>query len=182
MATRDIPGAICFKVSRILPKTENSIVANPVTLPPGRARFLIYPDSTTEAVPGMMIGTVRVSCIRTGMTRPPRATMTSGFDSTRLAALARTRSILSVVQRSSNSMLAPRVHPSLCSSCRNAPTRDCHSVSLGGNGNRIPMRRIRSACCARAASGCHVPAAPPTSVMNSRRLIGLLQAGPRFAP
>ena len=31
------------------------------------------------------------------------------------------------------------------------------------------MRRIRSACCARAASG-HV-AAPPRSVMNSRRRI-----------
>jgi len=30
------------------------------------------------------------------------------------------------------------------------------------------MRRIRSGCCARAASG-HVPAAPPRSVMNSRR-------------
>ena len=31
------------------------------------------------------------------------------------------------------------------------------------------MRRIRSACCARAASG-HAAAAPPSSVMNSRRL------------
>src|SRR6266545_7620745 len=32
-----------------------------------------------------------------------------------------------------------------------------------------PMRRIRSRCCARAASG-HA-AAPPSSVMNSRRFI-----------
>ena len=32
------------------------------------------------------------------------------------------------------------------------------------------MRRIRSACCARAASG-HAAAAPPRSVMNSRRFI-----------
>ena len=31
-----------------------------------------------------------------------------------------------------------------------------------------PMRRIRSACCARAATG-HAAAAPPSSVMNSRR-------------
>jgi hypothetical protein len=30
-----------------------------------------------------------------------------------------------------------------------------------------PIRRIRSVCCARAAGG-HV-AAPPSSVMNSRR-------------
>jgi hypothetical protein len=31
-----------------------------------------------------------------------------------------------------------------------------------------PMRRTRSGCCARAASG-HATAAPPSSVMNSRR-------------
>src|SRR6516165_5856802 len=34
-----------------------------------------------------------------------------------------------------------------------------------------PMRRVRSGCCARAARG-HPAAAPPTSVMNSRRLTG----------
>src|SRR5215813_11127607 len=42
-----------------------------------------------------------------------------------------------------------------------------------------PMRRTRSACCARAASG-HAAAAPPRSVMNSRRLtpcIGLPPLG-----
>jgi hypothetical protein len=39
-----------------------------------------------------------------------------------------------------------------------------------------PMRRIRSGCCARAASG-QVAAAPPSSVMNWRRLrSGLLPA------
>ncbi len=34
------------------------------------------------------------------------------------------------------------------------------------------MRRMRSLCCARAASG-HAAAAPPTSEMNSRRLMGV---------
>jgi len=34
------------------------------------------------------------------------------------------------------------------------------------------MRRIRLGCCARAASG-HAAAAPPSSVMNLRRLMGL---------
>src|SRR5262245_42890974 len=33
-----------------------------------------------------------------------------------------------------------------------------------------PMRRTRSACCARAPIG-HAAAAPPMSVMNSRRLM-----------
>ena len=37
------------------------------------------------------------------------------------------------------------------------------------------MRRMRSGCCARAASG-HVTAAPLTSVTNSRRLIGISEA------
>src|SRR5262249_34167755 len=34
----------------------------------------------------------------------------------------------------------------------------------------MPMRRMRSPCCARAASGHPAAAAPPSSVMNSRRL------------
>jgi hypothetical protein len=33
-----------------------------------------------------------------------------------------------------------------------------------------PIRRILSACCARAASG-HATAAPPSSVMKSRRFM-----------
>ena len=37
------------------------------------------------------------------------------------------------------------------------------------------MRRMRSGCCARPASG-HVTAAPLTSVTNSRRLIGISEA------
>ena len=41
------------------------------------------------------------------------------------------------------------------------------------------MRRTRSDCCARAVSG-HVIAAPPSSVMNSRRFIA--QCLPCFGP
>jgi hypothetical protein len=37
-------------------------------------------------------------------------------------------------------------------------------------GDKGPMRRIRSGCCARAARG-HAVAAPPRSVMNSRRFM-----------
>ena len=40
------------------------------------------------------------------------------------------------------------------------------------------MRRMRSACCARAARG-HATAAPPNSLMNSRRLICLPMAETR---
>jgi len=37
-----------------------------------------------------------------------------------------------------------------------------------GSGQEYPIRRIRSGCCARAASG-HAVAAPPRTAMNSRR-------------
>src|SRR5262249_25350137 len=40
-----------------------------------------------------------------------------------------------------------------------------------------PMRGIFATCCARAASG-HAAAAPPTSVMNSRRFIIALTPNP----
>jgi hypothetical protein len=43
------------------------------------------------------------------------------------------------------------------------------SRSLSANPINAPTRRMRSACCARAASG--QAAAPPSSVMNSRRFI-----------
>jgi hypothetical protein len=53
---------------------------------------------------------------------------------------------------------------------KNAATRLCPSGSSAAKCMSTPMRRIRSGCCARAASG-HAAAAPPTSDMNSRRLI-----------
>jgi hypothetical protein len=46
----------------------------------------------------------------------------------------------------------------------------CDRESFSAKPISTPMRRMRSACCARAKSG-HVAAAPPTNVMNSRRLI-----------
>src|ERR1700750_2977202 len=43
-----------------------------------------------------------------------------------------------------------------------------------------PIRRIRSDCCARAASG-HVTAALPRSVMNWRRLMSSMGSSPEPA-
>ena len=50
----------------------------------------------------------------------------------------------------------------------NALSRACATGSSAGTFISTPMRRTRSACCARAARG-HAAAAPPKSVMNSRR-------------
>jgi len=60
----------------------------------------------------------------------------------------------------------PSFQPNCCNPCRNAATRACPSRS-SASPTSTPIRRVRSACCARAPSG-HA-AAPPTSIMNSRR-------------
>ena len=52
--------------------------------------------------------------------------------------------------------------------CANAAKRACPSGSSAAKPLSMPMRRIRSPCCARAAIG-HAAAAPPSNVMNSRR-------------
>jgi hypothetical protein len=62
-----------------------------------------------------------------------------------------------------------RSNPIPAGPCRNAALRAC-SASSEPRFMSTPMRRIRSPCCARAASG-HAAAPPPSSVMNVRRLI-----------
>jgi len=64
----------------------------------------------------------------------------------------------------------PFDHPSLPSVCSNAATRGRFPGSSSACPIKTPIRRIRSGCCARAASG-HAAAAPPSSVMNERRLM-----------
>jgi hypothetical protein len=59
------------------------------------------------------------------------------------------------------------VHPNWRSPWTKAAKRNSSSVSVAAPFMSTPTRRIRSSCCARAASG-HV-AAPPRSVMKSRR-------------
>src|SRR5262249_55568692 len=53
------------------------------------------------------------------------------------------------------------------STCRNTATQDCFSDHLAVVFMSTPMRRTRSPCCARAASG-HA-AALPSATSNSRR-------------
>src|SRR5437763_1823081 len=49
---------------------------------------------------------------------------------------------------------------------------------FSGRGPRTPMRIILFGCCAPAASG-HAMAAPPSSVMNSRRLKSNMRPPPK---
>src|SRR5262249_23690294 len=67
-------------------------------------------------------------------------------------------------------MLCPSVQPSSRRALTNASVRARLSGSFAARPPASqPIRRMRSACCARAASG--QAAAPPRSEMNSRRLI-----------
>src|SRR5262245_16435610 len=111
-----------------------------------------------------------------GTTRAPAAMITSGLSSTRFVAAERMRSMLSLVQRSSNWALTPPAQPRFRSSSRKARTRACASAFVGGSGINIPILRTGPLCCARAGSG-HAATVAPRSVIKPRRLmsdIGLL--------
>ena len=106
--------------------------------------------------------------------------MTSGASATSSAAYLRVSAALPADQRASMCTLLPSIQPNSCSACWNAVRRARASGSLATSGKSTPMRRTGSGCCARAASG-QTAAAPPISVMKSRRLIGSPDRGPRWA-
>ena len=152
----------------------NSI--KPVALPPGRGRVATKPAPTGSGVCVKTTGTVRVACSNGPTTVPPEARMTSGASATNSAAYLRVSTSLPPDQRASIRTLQPSVQPNCCSPCTNAARRAWPSASSAPKLMSTPMRRIRSGCCAPTASG-HV-AAPPRSVMNSRRLIEHLALSP----
>src|SRR5262245_20122981 len=96
--------------------------------------------------------------------------MTSGAKATSSAACLCILSASPPRERYSISRLLPSVHPSFASAPRNAATIACRDGSSSIKPANMPMRRMRSACCARAATG-HVAAAPPMTLMKSRRLM-----------
>ena len=169
-AARFTPGAISLSSSGHFAVKLYSNCIKPVALPPGRDRLLTRPAPTGSGTITNTIGTVRVACSNCAAATSPLARITSGARAANSAAYLRMLSALAAPQRDSIRTLRPSVQPNCCSTCRNAARRACTSGSPAAPPKSTPMRRIRSVCCARAASG-HVAAAPATSVMNSRRLI-----------
>jgi hypothetical protein len=74
-----------------------------------------------------------------------------------------------VAQRTSIRTLRPSVQPNWLRASANAAMRACASGSSAVEAMSTPMRRTRSPCCARTASG-QAAVAPPSNVMNSRLL------------
>src|SRR5215510_9260355 len=93
----------------------------------------------------------------------------SGLSATSSFAIACARTGSPANQRYSMWRLRPSLQPSCWRLCCSTARRCSSSGSSLLNDISTPMRRTRSPCCARAASGHVVTAAP--RVMNSRRLM-----------
>ena len=165
-ATRVRRGATCLSSSSHLALRPYSNPANPVVLPPGRAKLATKPAPTGSITPANTIGTARVACCNAATVGKVVAKRTSGVSATNSVAFFRLRSASLIPHRMWICALRPTAQPASCSPCRNAATRACPSRSSAGMFMSTPMRRIGSRCCARAASG-HATAEPPSSVMNS---------------
>jgi hypothetical protein len=120
---------------------------------------------------------VDVARFNAGTALPP-VTMTSTFIRTNSAAISAKRSGRPSAQRCSIARLRPSIQPSSRIRCANA-------VSHGPCVTGVPVPRkptVRlSGCCARAASGhaTGAAAAPPISLMTSRRFMNVAPLTPR---
>jgi hypothetical protein len=171
IATRWSRGTTSRKSSSRLPAISACWTDNPVTLPPGRARLAIRPPPTGSIEIAKTMGMTAVACftVRTGV---PLVTMTSTLRRTNSAAISAARSGRACDQRYSIAMVRPSIQPSF----RSCPTKaSVHGRQPAASAPRNPMVGTLPACCARAASG-HA-SVPPSSVMNSRRLMGASPSG-----
>src|SRR5437588_6423537 len=122
-----------------------------------RANMRFVPTKTPEQQSGLML---RADMIF-GRDR-------SGASAANSVADLRMRSASPPPQRTSICRLWPSAQPNCAKPCSNAAWRACVSKSPSPTPVKMPMRRIRSPCCAPAMCG-HAAAAPPSSDMNSRR-------------
>src|SRR6516162_7982638 len=169
-ATCFTPGAISLSSSNHLAPMPYSNSMKPIALPPGRATVSTKTAPTGSPTCTNTIGTVRVACSSGPVAALVAARMTSGASATNSPAYLRMRSGSPAPQRMSMRALRPSIQPDCASARANARTWVCSAGSSDANDVSTPMCRIRSGCCARAASG-HAAAAPPSSVINARRFI-----------
>src|SRR4029077_16631203 len=112
-------------------------------------------------------GTVEIASL-TARAELPVVTMSSTLRRANSAAISAPRSLRPPAQRYSIAMLRPSVQPSPRSRCWNAAVQGAQAD--GVDEPKRPIVGSLDACCALAASG-HATAAPPSSVMNSRRFV-----------
>ena len=152
-AARVTPGAISLSSSSHFPLKPYSNWIKPVALPPGRARLSTKPAPTGSATFTNTIGTVRVACSN-GAT----AAVAGGQDDVRrerdqfrrvsanVGGIARAPAIVDPhVAAVDPAQLLQPLHER-----RDAGLRSGSSLAAAMS---TPIRRMRSPCCARAASG-----------------------------
>ena len=144
-------------------------------MPPGRARLAIKPAPIGSETATNTVGIVRLICCSTRRTGGAFARITSGRSARSSLARAWICSALAAPNRVSMRTLRLSDHPSLSSPCRNAANRALICGSSSARFDSTPMRRTRSICCARAATG-HA-AALPSAPRNSRRFMPAPDSG-----
>src|SRR5262245_2912980 len=137
----------------------------PVTLRPGRLRLATRPSATGSLPVANTIGTVVVAAMAAGVALL-FTTITATWRCSSSAASAGNRASSFSAERNSIATFWPSTKPASRRPARNAATK----CAIGASGvlRRNPMTGIGGGC-PRAASG-HAAAAPPSTVMNSRRL------------
>ena len=104
-----------------------------------------------------------MACLAARGARVPTVTITSGFMRTNSAANAGKRSSLFSAYLRAKVMFVPSINPN----SRKATVKAAHSSGVEPD-PALKWPIVYFGCCARGAAG-HAAAAPPSSVMNSRR-------------
>ena len=167
IANRRRAGTTSRRSSTFFPTRSGDWRDRPVTLLPGRARFATKPLPTGSNAIGNTMGMTEVARMAAATPFPP-VTMTSTFRRTNSVAISAIRSLRPSAQRTSIARLRPSTQPSSRNRCTKAATQ--RRQAAGVVVPRNPIVDTLAGCWACARSG-HAAAAPPMSVMNSRRFI-----------
>ena len=180
MATRLTLGAMSVSNSSHLPANEVSKLMKPVGFPPGRAKLATNPGA--DRVPDRYEYDRDRLCLPLYRSGHGGGACAQSHRSASRLILSRTSASARRCRRPSECRTAHCGHRSSPIAQARASTRKGRPSPLAGSvsSNSIitPIRRTRSGCCARAASG-HA-AAPPRRVINLRRLMAPLK--PRIVP
>ena len=165
-ASRRRFGKISRKCSRRLAPRSRDWLESPVTFPPGLAKDATRPLPIGSPATGHTIGMTAVACLAASAGSVAIANITSTWSLTNSAAISTKRSGRPSPQRYSILMVRPSIQPSSRSRWTKAAAHAPCEIAVLEPKN--PMVGGVPACCAVATSG-HATAAPPSSVMNSRR-------------
>src|SRR5262245_15550975 len=144
-------GTASFRIARRFWVRSKRLTLMPVTLPPGRARFVTKPVATGSPTSAMTIGTVFVAEMAARAPGEFTATMRLTLRLNNSSARAGSRSKLPLANRLSMIMFRPSSQPRSRSPCR----KDSQETTLVSRDWAVstPIRTGLPACCASAANG-----------------------------